>query len=181
MERFCDRTRRKCKRALSGLWFYAGVLFFAVSLQSTLWAGGEVAPFEPPQDVESFRDVAGDLRCPTCTGLSVLESDAPFSVQIKNLVKDKMAEGSSKDEILEFFVSRYGPWILRAPPKQGFHAVAWILPLLLLFLGPFMVWFFVWRRNIVVNTEGLRPAAQLLEEMELELSRLRGPIKGGPH
>ena len=62
---------------------------------------------------EFFKDVAGELRCPTCTGLSVLDSDASFSVQIKDQVDEQIKEGKSKDEILSFFVERYGPWILK--------------------------------------------------------------------
>ena len=40
-----------------------------------------------------FRDVAGELRCPTCTGLSVLDSDAKFSVQIKDEVREQLEKG----------------------------------------------------------------------------------------
>ena len=43
-----------------------------------------------------FKDVAGELRCPTCKGLSVLDSDASFSVQIKDQVDEQIKEGKSK-------------------------------------------------------------------------------------
>ena len=39
-----------------------------------------------------------------------------------------MKNKKSEEEIREFFVKRYGEWILRAPPKQGFNLVLWILP-----------------------------------------------------
>src|SRR5689334_3500058 len=83
-----------------------------------------------------FRDVAKELRCPTCTGLSVLESDASFSVQIKDQVKEQIGLGKNKEQIVSYFVDRYGPWILREPPKQGFNLLAWLVPSLLLCLGP---------------------------------------------
>lgn len=96
---------------------------------------------------DEFRDVASDLRCPTCTGLSVLDSDAPFSVQIKNEVKQQLAAGKDKSEILSFFTDRYGPWILREPPKQGINLWAWIIPAGMLLLGPVLIWCFVWNRR----------------------------------
>ena len=39
-----------------------------------------------------------------------------------------MKLGKTDKEIKDFFVERYGVWILRAPPKKGFNLVLWILP-----------------------------------------------------
>lgn len=127
-----------------------------------------------PVDEFKFKDVAGELRCPTCTGLSVLDSEAQFSVQIKDEVKKQLAQGKNKEEILAFFTERYGPWILREPPKEGFNYVAWAVPVALLILGPLGVWFFIWRRPVKVATHGVRAADSILKEMEVELGRMRG-------
>ena len=96
---------------------------------------------------DDFKDVASDLRCPTCTGLSVLDSDAAFSIQIKNEVKEQLVAGKNKESILKFFTERYGPWILREPPKQGVHLWAWVLPIATLILGPLLIWLFVWMKH----------------------------------
>ena len=120
-----------------------------------------------------FREVAKELRCPTCTGLSVLESDASFSLQIKGQVHEQMKMGKSKDEILKYFVERYGPWILREPPKQGFNLFAWIVPIALLCLGPVMIWLLIWRRRVQFNAHGVRSNEALLNEMQEELRRLK--------
>lgn len=134
------------------------------------------------QDV--FKDVAADLRCPTCTGISVLDSDAPFSVQIKNEVKQQLSEGKSKSQILEFFTDRYGPWILREPPKRGVHLWAWIVPLGFLFLGPLAVWYFFWRRSSSQDSTGdsveFVPVTveDVVAEMQVELEKMRESHKG---
>jgi cytochrome c-type biogenesis protein CcmH len=72
--------------------------------------------------------ITGELRCPTCQALSVKDSDAPFSNQIREKVRHMVREGQSDEEIQAYFVSRYGEWILRAPRKQGFGLVLWVLP-----------------------------------------------------
>jgi cytochrome c-type biogenesis protein CcmH/NrfF len=125
-------------------------------------------------EAKLFRKAANELRCPTCTGLSVLDSDAGFSVQIKNMVKEKIREGKSYDEILKFFTERYGVWILRRPPAEGFNAMVWFVPIGILVLGPFLLWIFVWSRRKVVVTDGVRPSSAILDEMEAELAALRG-------
>jgi cytochrome c-type biogenesis protein CcmH/NrfF len=134
-------------------------------------------PTEGPQG-EQFVDVAKELRCPTCTGLSVLESDAKFSVQIKDIVKEQVEQGKSKDEILKYFTERYGPWILRAPPKTGFNVLAWALPIGVLILGPLLVWFFVWRKRKVVSTQGVRSTDAILAEMHDRLAARRARAGG---
>jgi cytochrome c-type biogenesis protein CcmH len=135
-------------------------------------------PTEGPEG-QLFLDVARDLRCPTCTGLSVVDSDAQFSVQIKDIVKEQVEAGKSKAEILDYFTTRYGPWILRAPPKRGFNALAWVLPIALLILGPALVWALVWRQRRQVSMHGVRPAADILAELDGRLAEARAKLAQG--
>ena len=146
-------------------------IFLCLSLFLSALAYGQGDIFRMDND-ENFKDVAGELRCPTCTGLSVLDSDAKFSVQIKDQVKEQMGQGKSKDEILEFFVERYGPWILREPPKKGINLFAWIIPVAMLFLGPIAIWAFVWRNRMSIDTFGVRSDVEIVDEMKSALEAL---------
>lgn len=125
-----------------------------------------------------FRDVAYELRCPTCTGLSVLESDAKFSVQIKDIVLEQVNAGKSKTEILNYFTDRYGPWILRSPPKEGVNLLAWIVPIGLLTIGPFLVWLLVWRRKKIDVNVKVRPSDDIVAEMNQRIDMLRAAMGG---
>ena len=77
---------------------------------------------------ERFKKLSNELRCPTCQGLSVKDSEAGFSKSIKGKISELMKQGKSDEEIMEYFVKRYGEWILRSPPASGFNMVLWILP-----------------------------------------------------
>lgn len=129
-------------------------------------------PPEGTPDDPTFRAVASGLRCPTCTGISVLESSAPFSEQIKSAVRDQLAQGKSEAEILAFFESRYGPWILREPPKRGVNLVAWILPLAAMLLGPLVIGGIFWRRPRA-RVSGVRSTAEILKEFDSLLQEAR--------
>lgn len=87
----------------------------------------------PPQSQEELdklvREIADGLRCPTCQGISVNDSEAAFSKQIKEKVRKMVMEGQNQEQINAYFVSRYGEWILRAPKKEGFGLVLWGLPI----------------------------------------------------
>ena len=81
------------------------------------------------EDLEArFKKLSNELRCPTCQGLSVKDSEAGFSNSIKGKIRELMKQGKSDEEIMAYFVERYGEWILRAPPVSGFNMVLWILP-----------------------------------------------------
>ncbi len=121
-----------------------------------------------------FRDIAKEFRCPTCTGLSVLESDAGFSVQIKEQVQEQLNLGKNHDQIIEYFTQRYGAWILREPPAKGWNVLAWAIPIALLCVGPILIWLMVWKRHRPVETHGVRAASAIIAEMQENLSKLKG-------
>ena len=89
---------------------------------------------------ERVREISDGLRCPTCQAISVNDSEAAFSRQIREKVRRMLQEGQNEQQIKAYFVSRYGEWILRAPKKEGLGLVLWILPILLiLVIGAWIV------------------------------------------
>jgi cytochrome c-type biogenesis protein CcmH len=73
--------------------------------------------------------IAGDVRCPSCSGLSVAESDAPTAVAVRQLITDGVRAGRSDSSIENELVHSYGSGILLRPPASGVAAVVWVVPL----------------------------------------------------
>ncbi|MFK7872609.1 MAG: cytochrome c-type biogenesis protein CcmH [Oligoflexales bacterium] len=127
-----------------------------------------------PEQAELYKDISYQLRCPTCTGLSILESDAQFSLQIREAVREQVLAGRSRSDILDFFTVRYGLWILREPPKEGFHLLAWLLPIGILLVGGTLIWLLLWRRRYQIpHAEAIAPTNELKGRMNDELEQLR--------
>jgi len=126
------------------------------------------------EQAELFQKVGNNLRCPTCTGLSVLQSEAGFATKIRDAAREQVVSGKSEAEIMLYFTERYGLWILRKPPAAGFHLLAWGVPIGFAIIGPILMWFFVWRRRKEVSLSGVRPTHEIITEMEKELNLLRG-------
>lgn len=120
-----------------------------------------------------FNQITDNLRCPTCNGMSVRQSDAPFSDQIKRAVAAKVKDGDSEQDIIRFFRDRYGPWILRAPPTEGFHWLAWLLPVLLGICGVAVIGWRFWRSPSSQRHLAVRGDSEILSEMGHELRRRR--------
>ena len=115
--------------------------------------------------------IADKLRCPTCQGLSVRDSEAPLSRQIHDKVRRMVMEGQSEEAIKAFFVSRYGEWILRSPKKEGLGLVVWALPgVAILITGGLLGWR-VYRNTHASNLEEASMETGLTEEQRMRISR----------
>ena len=79
---------------------------------------------------EQVRQLAAELRCPVCQGLSVADSPSKMANQMRDLVRERLEAGESPEAVKAYFVERYGEWILLAPKKEGFNLLVWVLPFL---------------------------------------------------
>ncbi len=88
-----------------------------------------------PSPDERAHAIAQSLRCPTCQGLSVADSGSPLATSMRRIVDERVAAGQSADEVRDFFVDRYGSWVLLSPPAQGVGWLVWLVPVAVLLLG----------------------------------------------
>jgi cytochrome c-type biogenesis protein CcmH len=88
-----------------------------------------------PDLEDQTRAIATELRCVVCQNLSVADSPSEMAQQMRAIVREQLQAGKSPDQIKDFFVSKYGEWVLLKPRTTGFSALLWILPYVVLGLG----------------------------------------------
>lgn len=81
------------------------------------------------------KDVASQLRCPVCQGLSIQDSPSELSQQMRTVVKEQLAAGKSAQDVKDYFISKYGEWILLEPQAHGFNTLVYALPAILVLGG----------------------------------------------
>ena len=86
-------------------------------------------------DEEAVHAIASQLRCVVCQNLSVADSPSEMASQMRTVVRERLAAGDSPDAVRQYFVDRYGEWILLAPRREGFTLLVWVLPPLALAAG----------------------------------------------
>jgi cytochrome c-type biogenesis protein CcmH len=74
------------------------------------------------------KEVASQLRCPVCQGLSIEDSPSSLGQSMRAVVRDQLAAGKTPEEVKAYFVDRYGEWILLAPEPHGFNLAVYLLP-----------------------------------------------------
>ncbi len=125
---------------------------------------------EPPPDLspEVFK-IASQLRCPVCQGESAAESNAGVSQEMRRQIAEMLKEGKSEEAIRDYFVQRYGEWILYAPPRRGVNWLLWLAPAIGLGLLGLGLWRYLAearRREaeLALGEEELRALEHRLEE-----------------
>jgi cytochrome c-type biogenesis protein CcmH len=72
-------------------------------------------------------DVEDEVMCVECrTALNV--STAPVADQERAFIREKIAQGLTKQEIKDALVEAYGPDVLATPEAKGFDLSAWLVP-----------------------------------------------------
>lgn len=79
-------------------------------------------------------EISNELMCPVCQGQTVAESNSKLAVSMREVIKNKVSHGESKENILKYFVKQYGDNILAKPPLKGVNLLLWIVPPFILFL-----------------------------------------------
>jgi len=77
---------------------------------------------------EQAQNIERLLICPVCPGETIDQSQNELAKQMRAIVQEKVAQGESKDQILQFFVDRYGQGVLAEPSRRGFTLLVWLAP-----------------------------------------------------
>ena len=79
--------------------------------------------------------LAAELRCLVCQNQTIADSNAPLAEDLRNQVREKMRQGASDSQIIDFMVERYGDFVLYRPPVKATTLLLWFGPLLLVAAG----------------------------------------------
>lgn len=110
-----------------------------------------------PVSDDEVNEVAKQLYCPICesTPLDVCSTQA--CADWREVIRTKLAEGQTAEEIKAYFELQYGPQALAEPPRSGFTLAVWILPVLAVVVAAFF--FIRYIRSLRTDAGGAVAAA----------------------
>ena len=106
----------------------------ATILAVVVWLTSAIAFADDPAS-ESELQIERQLGCPVCTNLPLNVCDNQICQQMKGVIREKLAAGDTPDQVVAFFVSRYGDGVLLTPPQQGFSLAVWYFPVVAVLLA----------------------------------------------
>lgn len=109
------------------------IIALVLALAFSMWIGESLAQ-GPGQGYDESEAQAIDrmLMCPVCPAESIDQAQVPLARQMRQRVREMLAEGASRQEILDYFADRYGQNVLASPPKSGLNLLAWTLPVVII-------------------------------------------------
>ena len=104
---------------------------------------------------KTARELYERIMCPICAGQTIAQSNSGTSVQMRDLVLKKLRQGETKEEILQYFASKYGERILAQPTKKGFNRMLWLLPFVIIVVAVAVISLLMlrWSSRVSVETE----------------------------
>jgi len=108
-----------------------------------------------------------ELRCLVCQNQTIADSHADLAIDLKNQVREKLAQGMSEKEITDYMVQRYGDFVLYRPPMKSTTWLLWLGPFLILFCGVAVLARMIANRRVAVETlpeSDMQTAAALLAD-----------------
>lgn len=123
------------------------VLILVLAFGRFAWAG-EAAPAAADPALEArVNALATELRCLVCQNQTLADSHAPLAVDLRNQIREKMQQGASERDVIDYMVARYGDFVLYRPPFKATTVLLWAGPLLLLIAGVAILYRRVARRR----------------------------------
>jgi cytochrome c-type biogenesis protein CcmH len=111
---------------------------FMIPIIGLLWVAASWGADNAQIDKKA-REIEDNLIAPCCWTQPVSEHSSDVAEKIRKEVREMVAAGKSRDEILDRYVAEYGERILATPRAKGFNRLVYILPWLALILGAWLL------------------------------------------
>ena len=129
------------KNSIFGKIFF---LFFFINLAVLIVTNASYAvePEEflkdPKQELRA-RTISKNVRCLVCQNQSIDDSSAPLAKDLRIIIRNKITEGSTDEEVYKYLTDRYGDFILLNPPFKRSTILLWVFPFMFFFIGIFIL------------------------------------------
>lgn len=113
-------------------------LAMLVAFSAQVFAQTEIASFDEPEQRELYQELIAELRCLVCQNQNLADSNADLARDLRIKTHEMVRAGKSREEVVEYMVSRYGDFILYRPPLKNTTVVLWLSPFGLLIVIVFI-------------------------------------------
>lgn len=117
--------------------FLRGLLLTLALVLAAVFVHTAAAQSGQPVTDDEVNEIARELYCPVCesTPLDVCPTQA--CADWREIIRTKLSQGQTEEQIKDYFVEQYGPRALAEPPQEGFTLAVWIIPIIVVVAGGF--------------------------------------------
>ena len=150
-------------------------LSIAISLLFLLLLSGVAAAQDHEPTDDEVNAIAKQLYCPVCENIPLDVCPTQACVQWREIIRQKLTEGWTEDQIKQYFVDQYGDRVLATPPARGLNWLVYILPPAVFVVGPYLLFRVVrgWRAQPIMEhpIASVSPEDPYIARLEEELQK----------
>ena len=117
--------------------FALSLLLISVTVTASTTA---IYPFDSRQQAQRFHHLLQTFRCVVCQNQDLADSNAGVAKDLRQQIYQQVLAHKSDQQIKQYLITRYGVFILFAPPFSTKTYLLWLLPWALLLLGALLWW-----------------------------------------
>ena len=122
-------------------------LILLVTIHSVCLAGVEYREFETPEQEKSYNELIDELRCLVCQNQTIADSNADLAKDLRRQVHEMLQKGKSRQDIVDYMLSRYGDFVLYRPPLKSTTILLWVGPFIFLLLGLILLFIYIRKKK----------------------------------
>jgi cytochrome c-type biogenesis protein CcmH len=127
---------------------------FFITFSLALHAGSiETYTFKTPEQEALYKELVKELRCLVCQNQDIADSNAELAQDLRRQTYEMITKGSTRDDVLDYMVTRYGDFVLYRPPFKMKTLLLWVGPPLFLFISLFFLVSFLRNRPKTAEIE----------------------------
>ena len=92
----------------------------------------------PQQEAQAVA-LMDSIRCVVCQGQPISGSNADLAGDMRRMIRERIAAGDSPEQVRKWLIGKYGDWVSFKPEVKPATLPLWIVPLLALIGGIWLV------------------------------------------
>ena len=125
-------------------WFILVLLIFSALVFA---AATDLYPLTSTSQQQQFKRLLTHFRCLVCQNENLADSNAELAIDLKKQIYQQVQQEQSDEQITQYFVSRYGEFILFKPQLETRTYLLWLAPFFILVLGGLGLIRFIYKRG----------------------------------
>ncbi len=111
------------------------------------------------------RSLSAELRCLVCQNQSIDDSNAELARDLRVVVRERLVDGDTDAQVIDYVVSRYGEFVLLKPRLSVKTLALWGAPAALILIGLIVA-------VVAARRRAVQPSAKLSVDEEARLGKL---------
>lgn len=95
----------------------------------------ESLEFKNDQMRDDYQLLVAELRCLVCQNQNLADSNAELAQDLRKQVYEMLEQGSTREDVVDFMVTRYGDFVMYRPPVKSTTLLLWFGPVVLFLIA----------------------------------------------